>query len=312
MTQDLPGDVPAVKTKANIYQIHYREEQVPFLDPDFMPYNNAGDDDPLLEFNVFRKIQRSSKLKKGQLWGALSWKFTEKTGMTGAELFDFIARHPGYDVYYCNPHPNFEGIYHNLWLQGETAHPDFLRLCREVFRHTGLPVSSLTSLQPARAFASTNYIIATPIFWKSYIAFVESVLEITQTRASNKILQLMHSNAADASGVHAGANYLPFIVERLFSVFLMSNEGRTLRPIKYPLPALEAKLNIHQRQLREMKEVACAKRSAWMASCWVNYRNLYLAQQHGKVWLKKYLKPITPHNLEFIDFPSFTFESITE
>jgi len=301
-----------MKSSTNIYQIHYRAEQVPFLEPDFIPYDNAGDDDPLLEFNVFRKIQRSKKLKKGKLWGALSWKFTKKTGMTGVELFDYIEKNAGYDVYYCNPHPEFEGIYHNLWLQGETAHPDFLTICGEVFKYADLPVKTLTSFHPARAFASTNYIIATPVFWKSYIAFVENILEKVQARASNKTLKMMYSNAADAKGVHAGANYLPFIVERLFSIFLMSPEGRSLRALKYPLPALEAKLNVHQRQLREMKEVACAQHSAWMASCWVNYRNLYFAQQHGKVWLGKYLKTINPTSLDFVDFPFFASESIAK
>jgi hypothetical protein len=82
--------------------------------------------------------------------------------------------------------------------------------------------------------------------------------------------------------------------------------------LKYPLPALEAKLNVHQRQLREMKEFACAKQSAWMASCWVNYRNLYFAHQHGKVWLQKYLNTLTPASLDFVDFPFFPSESIAQ
>jgi len=135
--------------KVRIFQIYYRPEQRQYLDPAFEPYNNEGDDSPLLEFNVFRKLQNSKHVEGADYWGALSWKFREKTGLGGRQLREVIASHPGFDVYYCNPFPELEGLYHNLWLQGETAHPNFLILCREFFQAAGLDEKAFTLLEPS-------------------------------------------------------------------------------------------------------------------------------------------------------------------
>jgi hypothetical protein len=288
---------------ATIYQIYYRDDQTLHLDSSFIPYNNEGDKDPLLEFNVFRKIYSSEEHDKGELWGALSWKFTQKTGLTGEELQSFIRENPGYDVYFCNPFPEFEGAFQNLWAQGETAHPNFISLNEKVFELIGLPHNLLLEeIQPQVAFASTNSIIGSSRFWKAYLSFIDSILQKLFASNDLELLDQLHSNSADAKGIHAGASYFPFIVERLFAVFLSSKEARNLRAIKYPLPKAEQKMNVHLKHLREMKDAAWKSKSVWMASCWLNYRNLYLTQRHGIKWAKKYLPIISPRKLAFSDF----------
>jgi hypothetical protein len=52
--------------------------------------------------------------------------------------------------------------------------------------------------------------------------------------------------------------------------------------------------------LREMKDVAHRTQSAWLAACWVNYRNLYLSQTNTKAWCEKYLRVITPTEVRFV------------
>lgn len=288
---------------ATIYQIYYQEEQISHLDANFIPYNNAGDKSSLLEFNVFRKIHNDINHHKGDLWGALSWKFTQKTGLSGKCLLDFIEQNPGYDVYYCNPFPEFESIYQNLWAQGETAHPDFIDLNKKLFNLIGLPHGLLLEeIQPKAAFAATNAIIGSHKFWQAYLSFVEAILDKLFNHGEEELLAQLHSSRADAKGIHAGANYLPFIVERLFTVFLNSENGKDLRTIKYPLPQAEKNLNIHLKHLREMKDAAWKSKSIWMASCWLNYRNLYLTQRHGIQWARKYLPAITPTKLTFSEF----------
>ena len=44
---------------------------------------------------------------------------------------------------------------------------------------------------------------------------------------------------------------------------------------------------------------AKAASPAWLAACWVNYRNLYLMQVNGKEWCDKYLRSITPTEITF-------------
>jgi hypothetical protein len=107
---------------------------------------------------------------------------------------------------------------------------------------------------------------------------------------------LMHTKAAE--GAHKGVSLMPFILERLFPVF-MKTAGKDLSYKKIPLPALDAQLNVHLRLLREAKNLAHSSKSAWLAALWVNYRNLYFIQTNGKDWCAKNLRRITPLDIKF-------------
>jgi hypothetical protein len=299
-----PSSIHAARQKGvsassiRIFQIYFDEQHKPHLDRDFEAYDNSGDKSPLLEFNVFDKLARSGELEGVDLWGALSWKFGQKFGMSGAEFKREIQAKPGYDVYFCNPHPSTEAIYHNLWLQGETAHPNFIMLCKEIFEVAGLPTSILTEVQPSAEFASANYFVATPAFWDAYLPFIKNILELADKKLSPKSRAMLYSTAADHKGLHANVSYIPFVVERLFSVFLKS-AGKKFRAQKIvPKQPVEG-LNVHLKLLSEMKDVAHRTKSLWLAACWVNYRNLYLSNIYGADWAKKYIRKITPNSVTF-------------
>jgi hypothetical protein len=286
-------------TGIRVFQIYYRPQQRQALDPAFEPYDNSGDLSPLLELNVFRKIARQPECAGLAYWGAVSWKFGQKTGLTGAALLATIRANPGFDVYFCNPHPDTEALYHNLWVQGETSHPQFMTLAREIFALARLDVSALEGLWPAALYAAANYFVATPAFWEDYLGFVGAVLDALPGRLSPLGAAMLHSPMADARGAHANASYLPFVVERLFSTFLLARRDK-YRAYKYLTENSRLERNVHLRHLREMKDEAGRTRSEWLASCWSNYRRLYLAQLHGKLWLQKYQPLVTPRETRFI------------
>lgn len=281
-----------------IFQIYYRPGQESQLDPAFFPYDNRGDLDLLLEFNVFRKLVADPRVTGADLWGAVSWKFGQKTGLTGTGLLETIRANPGYDVYFCNPHPDTEALYHNLWLQGETSHPEFVWLARQVFQVAGLHVGLIDEIWPSSLFATTNYFVATPAFWHAYLEFVARVVASARDKLSPHGRAMLHSAMADNKGMHASASYLPFVVERMFSTFLLT-EGTVFRTYKYPTGKSALDGHTHLALLRQMRDVAFAQRSDWLASCWLNYRNLVLLHGHGKHWIELYLKAITPERLGF-------------
>ena len=113
-----------------------------------------------------------------------------------------------------------------------------------------------------------------------------------------KVRDLLHSKNADQADLHKGATYVPFIVERLFPVFLKVS-GKKYKALKIGLPERERELNVHLKLLREMKDVAHQTKSIWLAACWVNYRNLYFTQVNGKEWCGKHLRNITPTEIKF-------------
>lgn len=288
----------SIQSPLRIFQVYYESWQRDLLDPNFSGLDNSKSSSETKEFSVFEQLLNNDATKNAKLWGALSWRFAEMSGMNGSDLIKSIQSHPGYDVYFCNPYPQNEALFHNGWQQGETAHPQFLAMSKAIFDVTGLPIDELTSVSSSDLFSSTNFMVATPKFWSAYLPWVKNVLSLANKKLPPKVRDLMHSQLADERNLHNGASYVPFIVERLFPVF-MKTDGQALKSYKIPLPERERELNVHLKLLREMKDVAHRTKSAWLGVCWVNYRNLYLTQVNGKEWCKKYLRNITPTDIKF-------------
>ena len=288
----------SLKSPMRIFQVYYESWQRDLLDPNFSGLDNSKSKSETQEFSVYEQLLSSEYVKDAQLWGALSWRFAEMTGMSGGDLIKSIQSQPGNDVYFCNPYPQNEALFHNGWQQGETAHPQFLAMSKMIFEVTGLPVDELTSIGSSDLFSSTQFMVATPKFWQAYLPWVRNVLSLANKKLPPKVRDLMHSKLADERNLHNGATYVPFIVERLFPVF-MKTEGKAFRSYKIPLPERERELNVHLKLLREMKDVAYRTKSAWLGVCWANYRNLYFAQVNGKEWCDKYLRAITPTEMKF-------------
>jgi hypothetical protein len=290
---EVPG---SVKSPLRIFQIYYESWQRDLLDPSFAALDNSGLKSELEEFLVLERLAKSEHVKGAKLWGALSWRFTERTGMKSTDWVAAIQADRGKDVYFCDPAPVNEALYHNLWLQGEIAHPHFLEVCIAFFKATKLPLETLSAIVPGEQYATANYFVGTPRFWELYLPWVTELFKVANKNMPPKERDLMHAKAAEGS--HKGMSLMPFILERLFPIF-MKTAGKDLSYKKIALPALDAQLNVHLRLLREAKNLAHSSKSAWLAALWVNYRNLYFIQTNGKDWCAKNLRRITPLDIKF-------------
>jgi len=276
-----------------IYQVYYEEGQRNDLDSAFTPFDNAKDNSGLFEFSVFKKLAKKQEVERLARWGAVSWKFGEKTGVQGRQLIELIESKPEIDLFYCNPEPFYEGLFHNFWLQGETRHPGLLSIVSELFRHCGLNPSELNRVHQSVEFSSANYFIGSQRFWDLYLPFIENVLRVADEKLSPDLRDLMWSSKGDPRQLHKGSSYVPFIVERLFPVFLRT-VGRQLSASKFALPAREREMNDHIRRLRELKDAAIKAKSDWLLQAWLNYRNLYLQSVSSKQWCQQYLPLLNP------------------
>ena len=291
--------VAPVRPGVTVFQIYFEPAQRAELDPAFVPYDNAGSRDPLLEFAVFERLARDEGVQLAPLWGAVSWRFGRKTGLTGKAWLDEMAAHPGFDLYFCNPEPENEGLYANQWHRGITAHPGFRELSAAVLRAAGHDPAHLDAVAPPAITSSCNYFVGNAAFWSAYLPFVRGIVDAARRSLPADVLAALDSARGDPRGLHGGASYWPFIVERLLPLFLRG-PGQSLKVHKVPLVAAEGRLNAHVKRLREMKDVAHRTRSLWLHSCWVHYRNLFLLQAAGKEWCKENLVKVTPREVVFL------------
>jgi hypothetical protein len=280
-----------------IHQIFFDGKQRPHLESPFTPFDNGGSRDPLLEFGVFEKLYAGLGKNPPPLWGAVSWRFREKTGLTGSDFLQAIAERPGCDLYLCSPNPELEAIYSNLWMQGAPSHPRLLEVAAAFLQVNGIGEDCLYEIQPSVVFSNANYFVGGPGFWDQYVPFVRRLIDTARKSLPRPMLKLINSSEGDPRKLHAEATYWPFIIERLLPVFLKQH-GQGLRVARIP-PINESRLNSHLRRLREMKDVAHHTKSKWLASCWLHYRNTYVMNIASRDWCQTNLPLITPKSLEF-------------
>ncbi|HEX4880092.1 MAG TPA: hypothetical protein VFV39_09635 [Limnobacter sp.] len=271
---------PGFSKDVRVFQIYFRPDQLHQLEPEFIPYDNALGDFSMLEYAVFRKLYQSDLTKDCKYWGALSWRFREKAMINATDLFNVIEANPGYDLYFMNPEPQIEGLYENLWVQGSTAHPNFIPLVEQLLEAVGMDKRMLSAYRHTRIMAAANYFVGSQRFWDAYIQFVENFLEKAEKNAPPALLQALKNTNADPRNLHAGANYFPFIIERLLTEFIIEQSGK-LACFKIELGNKKTRLPANAHDLEWLKNQALERKDEKLLRIWVNYRNLYFKSLYG-------------------------------
>lgn len=285
-------NLPRRNAAVQVFQVFYRKEQLAALDRAFLPFDNCGVQDERLELAVFQRLADLAAVRGLQHWGVVSWRFHEKTSLTGRQLLAAVDAEPGVDLFYMNPFPENEALYQSGWVQGAVSHPGMLELAQEVLLAAGQDPAEVTRFAPSGEFSAANYFVGNAEFWRSYLHFVQAVLDAADRSLAPKWQKLLHSTEADARGLHHGATFVPFVVERLLPVFLRG-PGRELQVRKLLLPVKEKALNPHLRQLRSLKDMALSQQSPWLLRVWHQYRCLYLEQTTSAQWRARHAKALS-------------------
>lgn len=257
--------------KIALHQIYYQEEQIESLGEHVYPFNNCGISDPRLEYGVIRELHDGAAVAGFDYWGAISWKFESKTGLKPQDLMQKIQSNPGFDAYYLNPSLACDSLYPSIWVHGEEKHPGLMALTEDVLRNSGLALTSPLCLWPSSWSSTCNYIVGNRKFWSEYLGFVDPIIEaaIRDPVLGNKLI----IECADPRSLHRGASFLPFLVERLMTVFMASKQASRLKFAKILTRHPLTTKNRHLAKLLQLKESCVVDRSEQGRQLWVMYRN---------------------------------------
>ncbi len=286
------------RPRCTVFQIFFDPGQRSALDPAFVSYDNASRTTERLEFDVFQRLAASASVQTLTHWGAVSWRFQEKTGLRGRELLGLVRESPEVDLWYCNPYPHLEALFPSYWYQGQTTHPGLRDIASAFFAAASLPSEDLERIESADRFSAANYFIGSPRFWASYLPFISSALDAADRNMTPAARAGLRSSEADPKAWHHGAGYLPFIIERLLPTFLRG-PGATLVTRRYAVPREEAKLNDELRRLRAMKDQAVAQRSDIVAREWMERRNRYVRPRCQADWWTEFGDFLNPTEIVF-------------
>lgn len=234
-----------------IYQIHYKPELRRFLDPAFIPYENFGNERPeWREFHVFRKEWLAGTMDRHAYTGFFSWKFRQKARIEGQALLDFARANPGADCYFINPFPDKIARFPSVWHQGEHSHPGLIEAAEAIFRKVGYRPRLADAVHTSDVICCCNFWFATPAFWKAYMGFCLPVYDYIENEAAEQEKAILWASADRVSK----APLVPFIFERLFTEFLMTESGFDARAFHYSAEHLKKRFHMRFTEINQGSE----------------------------------------------------------
>lgn len=220
-----------------IYQSYYKQEQLPLLDIAFVPWNNTANADPdKREYPqmkaIHKKMTEEGAHPYNDYYGLVSWKFTQKTGITGGAFKSWIEKDiqgwidaedavgvfPRPDVYFINPCFILEAMFQNVWLHGEWHHNGITQMANEGLRIMGVQTGSLLqSYMDRTCMTFCNYYVGNSVFWNRMFEFMDGFYAAVD---SDPYLRNAVYSPAGYSGDAKITNFI-FLFERLVPTLLM-------------------------------------------------------------------------------------------
>ena len=199
-----------------IHQIYFKANQLSELDPAFIPFDNSACAYPdEREYYVFRTEFEAGRIAPDGYTGYVSWKFGEKTGLTGQAFIDFMRANPGHDVYFVNPYP-MEIFLGNVWQQGDHRHPGLMGVAQAIFAEASPGFDLAQVPRSLRATAFCNFWVGNKRFWAEFMAFCRPIYDHIQSGLTPEFKMAFESQADP----FRSASYFSFLFERLFTTFI--------------------------------------------------------------------------------------------
>lgn len=265
-------------SKTKVFQIYYKEEQLPTLDPAFVPYDNTSNLKPeLREWYVWDKEYQRCVDDGLTHWGFVSAKFSSKTNISGQQFLDFIEANPGHDVYFINPCIANEALFLNGWEQGDIHHAGLSSTCNtflEKIGFEGLDVKTLVLDRTRTMFAS--YIVGSKQFWSAYLDFTRKIFTEAETDAAFK-QQVFGEGLSNYVHDRSLSNFA-FLNERLISTFIELKQFNAVA-YQYTPETLSAKYKPYIDNiaaLSNLKVLINEQNSEELYHIWNSYRNTIL------------------------------------
>jgi hypothetical protein len=195
------------------------------LPPQARAYRTANLVPELRELQAIGAIHRDRLFAEAEYTGVFSPKFPVKTRLTYDQVVSFIADNPGHDVYLFDHGAPLRYYNFNLLERCENVFPGFEAKFIEAFAETGEDVdfSALGRSLPDNT-VNGNFWAGNARFWREVIGDALRLIEAIHARPAvwRRLCEPVVANGS----VYP---YLPFILERYVSYWLMTRTGMDAR-----------------------------------------------------------------------------------
>lgn len=204
--------------KIKIYQAYYSEQSRLGLDKGFIPFDNLTNPRPdWREYWFMRQYFLNEALDEDTFYGFFSPKFTEKTGLSSAEVYRFIqANADQADVILFSPFFDQTAFFQNQFHQGILAHQGIGPCFKLVINKIAPQAEMDTLIMHSENSVYSNYFVAKPNFWRTWLAYCEDLFHEAE-EGKTALAQYLN---ADTTHENKLLPCKSFVFERIVSLML--------------------------------------------------------------------------------------------
>ena len=224
-----------------IHQIAYSPETLARVDPGFRVLDNLANSRPdWWEYWPVRRYLRENALRDDTFHGFLSPRFRDKTGLSAAQVHEFVASAAAdADVVTFSPQVDMGAFFLNLFEQNELFDPGFTEASQDFFDAIGYPVDLGNLMMDSRQVVISNYFVARREFWSAWLAINERLFDICEGADSP-----LKSKLTAPTSYRNGTQRKVFLSERIASVLLATQPDWRVRAFNpYGLAWSASRLN---------------------------------------------------------------------
>lgn len=202
-----------------IFQIYFQQDQLKDIDPLLTPFDNTSNLRPeLREYHCFKRIIDEKHAEDLDAWGVFGPRWKNKLRYGAEELKSEIDSNSDHDVFIFNHARIQQALTYSVWEQGEYYHKGIKEVTAHVLTKLGYNPIVLDEFMTDRVVCYCSYFVAKKRFWLDYINFLDKVFaELNDLPPEiDKIYKSSANYSRDST-----LNLFPFIIERLFSTFLL-------------------------------------------------------------------------------------------
>ncbi|MFL9925545.1 hypothetical protein PQR62_14795 [Herbaspirillum lusitanum] len=166
-------------------------------------------------YAAIRNYFLNESVDEEALYGFVSEDFHKQTGLGLPEIARFIEKNPGNDAYVFFPFTGDAACFLNVFEEGEFHHPGLRDLAQRYLDAIGLALDLRELVTDFRTTTHIGYVVAKPVFWKTWFDLAEQVFAIAEAGMDALTLQL---NATSTGAVPTPMKVL--LTERLASLVL--------------------------------------------------------------------------------------------
>jgi len=202
------------------YTIAYTPQLFASVKAPFLPLDHtANERSDWQEYWPIRKFLLNNELDEDCLYGFLSPRFTDKTGLDGVRLMQFLSKEGvGKDVVTISPQPDMGAMFLNVFAQNELFDPGFCETADAFFSTIGLNVKPQACVMDSTHIVFSNYFFAKPAFWRRWLEVNERIFYLCeeQPEFASQIGLLKKTTYRD------GVQRKVFLMERIASCLILS------------------------------------------------------------------------------------------